>query len=120
VRKGQEQEAAAQVAKITAQKAQTEIAARSRIRELEAQIADLERRYQTAGDAIRVDEEALHTSRNRYAAGLVPVSEVLDGESDLAAANLARIRIHYQLTTARTDLQLANGTLNLKKAGQLQ
>lgn len=119
-RKGQEQEAAAQVAKITAQKAQTEIAARSRIRELEAQIADLERRYATAGEAIRVDEEALHTSRSRYAAGLVPVSEVLDGESDLAAANLARIRIHYQLTTARTDLQLANGTLNLKKAGQHQ
>ncbi|HEX2917199.1 MAG TPA: TolC family protein, partial [Edaphobacter sp.] len=120
VRKGQEQEASAQIAKITAQKAQTEIAARSRIRELGAQIADLERRYATAGDAIRVDEEALHTSRNRYAAGLVPVSDVLDRESDLASANLTRIRIHYQLTTARTDLQLADGTLNLKKAGQHQ
>jgi len=119
-RRGREQEAAGELAKITAQKEQTKLTADSRIRELQAQISDLQRRYDTASDAIDADQEALRASRDRYAAGLVPVSEVLNGEADLAAAEFARIRSFYQLCIANSNLQLANGTLTISNAGQPQ
>jgi outer membrane protein len=118
LRRAREQEAAAQLAKVTAEKEQALREARNSVRALQAQIEDLQRRYATADQAIKANVEALQTSRDRYAAGLVPVSEVLDGESDLSAAEFARLRAFYQLSIANSDLQFATGTFSISKAGQ--
>jgi outer membrane protein TolC len=118
LRRAREQEAAAQLAKVTAEKEQTLREAHNTVRNLQAQIEDLQRRYATADQAIKANVEALQTSRDRYAAGLVPVSEVLNGESDLSSAEFARLRTFYQLSIANSDLQFATGTFSISKAGQ--
>src|SRR5215469_6807220 len=117
LRRAREQEAAAQLAKVTAEKEQTLRDAHKTVRSLQAQIEDLERRHATADQAIKANAEALQTSRDRYAAGLVPVSEVLNGEADLSAAEFARLRTFYQLSIANSDLQFATGTFSIPKAG---
>lgn len=117
VRKASEQEAAAQVARIAAAKSQTELEANNRIRSLKAQIDDLERRHETAEAAIRADEESLKASRDRYAAGLVAVSEVLSDEAALSAAEFERLRSAYELRIASSQLQFAAGTLTTPKTG---
>src|SRR5215469_7407285 len=118
MRRAREQEATAQLAKVTAEKEQTLREAHNTVRTLQAQIEDLERRYATADQAIKANVEALQTSRDRYAAGLVPVSEVLNGEADLSASEFARLRAYYQLGIANSDLQLATGTFSISKAEQ--
>jgi outer membrane protein TolC len=118
LRRAREQEAAARLAKFTAEKEQTLREAHNTVRTLQAQIEDLERRYATADQAIKADAEALQTARDRYAAGLVPVSEVLNGEAELSAAEYARLRAFYQLRIANSDLQIATGTFSISKAGQ--
>jgi len=118
LRRAREREAAAQLAKVTAEKEQTLREAHNTVRTLQAQIEDLERRYATADWAIKANVEALQTSRDRYAAGLVPISEVLNGDADLSAAEFARLRTFYQLGIANSDLQLATGTFSISKAGQ--
>jgi outer membrane protein TolC len=118
LRRAREQQAAAQLAKLTAEKEQTLREAHNTVRTLQARVEDLERRYATADQAIKTDVEALQTSRDRYAAGLVPVSEVLNGESDLSAAEFARLRTFCQLSIANSSLQFATGTFSISKAGQ--
>lgn len=117
-RKAREEDAAAQLAKITAQKEEAEREASKNIRALHAKMEDLRRRYATASDATTTNEEALKVSRDRYAAGLVPVSEVLNGESDLTAAEFAKLRSLYELCIAHSDLEFATGTLSISKTGQ--
>jgi outer membrane protein len=117
-RKAQEQDARAQLAKLAAQKEETLRSARSDVATLQAQIEDLHHRCVTSADSIQVNQEALQTARDRYAAGLLSVSEVLNAEADLSAAEFAEIRIFYELCIAEADLKLATGTSLTTKAGQ--
>lgn len=117
-RKAREREADAQLHALQAQEHSTLLSARSTIASLQSQIDDLKRRYSTAQDAIRVQQEALQTARDRYASGLVSISEVLSGESDLSSAEYTRIRIAYQLRIANADLAFAEGSSLTSKAGQ--
>ncbi len=117
-RKAHEQEAEAQLHSLQAQERATLLAARSEVAVLRHQIEDLNRRYTTAQDAVHVQEEALKTARDRYGSGLASISDVLNNESDLSAAEFNRVRIFYQLRIAHANLAFVSGSSSTSKAGQ--
>ena len=117
-RRAQEHEAEAREHLLAAQERETALAARAAIASLTQQMDDLHRRFDTADDAIRVQQEALLTARDRYATGLASITDVLSGESDLSSAEFARARLFYQLCIARTELALASGSPLTSKVGQ--
>jgi outer membrane protein TolC len=67
---------------------------------------------------VRVEQEAMQTARDRYTTGLASLSDVLNSESELSAAEFNRVRIFYQLHIANTDLAFASGSPLTSKAGQ--
>ena len=118
LRKAREEQAAAQARSIEAQKRVALIEVGSAQHALQAQMDDLQRRLTTAADAIGVQKATLQTARDRYASGLVPLTDVLNAETDLATAELTQVRTRYQLLTTSADLALATGTPLASKAGQ--
>jgi outer membrane protein len=117
VRKPHEQEALASIHRLGAQEREAVLEAHSNIAALRNRIADLRRRLNTAGSAIQVQQETLQTSRDRYASGLVSITEVLNGESELSSAEFQRIRTFYQLCIATADVALVDGIPTTSKAG---
>ncbi len=117
VRKPREQEALASIHRLRAQEREAVLEAHSNISALRNRIADLRRRLNTAGSAIEVQQETLQTSRDRYASGLVSITEVLNGESELSSAEFRRVRTFYQLCITNADLALTDGTPITSKAG---
>lgn len=117
-RRAQEDEAEARQHLLAARERETALAARATVDSLQQQIGDLHRRFDTADAAISVQQEVLQTARDRYAAGLDSISDVLSGESDLSSAEFTRARIFYQICIARTELALASGSPLISKAGQ--
>lgn len=118
LRKAREQEADARLHSLQAEELETLLSARSKIAGLQNQIADLTRRYSTAQNAVRVEQEALQTARDRYAAGLASLSDVLINESELSTAEFDRVRVFYQLQIVDADLRFATGSSSTSKAGQ--
>ncbi len=117
-RKAQEQQAAASIERLDAQERSTLLEAHSEIAARKTQIEDLGRSLATAESAIGVQQQTLTTARDRYATGLVTITEVLDGENDLTAAEFQRVRTFYQLCIANAELALADGSLTSSKAGR--
>ncbi|MDE3103629.1 MAG: TolC family protein [Acidobacteriota bacterium] len=117
-RRAQQQAAAAEIRLLEAQKQETLREARSSIASLQSQSEDLQRRYATAATAIATGQQARDAARDRYTAGLVPLSEVLTTESELTAAQYSRVKIFYQLRVLSADLALASGGSITAKAGQ--
>ena len=118
LRRAREQEAAANLHRLAAQERSTLLEANANIAALKALMVDLHRRLTTAESAVRVEQDALQTTRDRYASGLVSITEVLSGESQLTAAEFQRVRLFYQLCMAKADLALADGQQATSKAGQ--
>ena len=119
-RSAKELEAAADIARLAAQRAQVELEAKSRVRALEAEFENLNRRKASAKQAIQAAEEGLKTARDRCAAGLVPISEVLTEEVELSAAEFDLVRTTYQVRITQTELEFVTGTLTVPEAGQFQ
>lgn len=118
MRRAQEQAAAAQVATIEAQRRDALLEANAHVRQLQAQIEDLRRRLATAVETIRVQQATLSATRDRYTAGLASLSDVLQAETDLTAAEFSRVRTSYQLRIASANLALATGSSLISKAGR--
>ncbi|MES2393463.1 MAG: TolC family protein [Acidobacteriota bacterium] len=117
-RKARELEATTHLHALEAQEKSTLLDARTNIASLTNQVKDLERRLNTAKTAIHVQQDSLATARDRYANGLVTLSDVLNAESDLAAADYQRLKVFYQLCTTNAELALADGSMTISKAGQ--
>jgi outer membrane protein len=116
VRKAREQESLASIHRLAAQERSTVLDAHSNISALENEIADLRRRRNTAENAVHVQQETLQTSRDRYASGLVSITEVLNGESELSSAEFQRVRVFYQLCIVNAELALEDGAQTVTKA----
>ncbi|HWB32647.1 MAG TPA: TolC family protein [Acidobacteriaceae bacterium] len=117
VRKAHQQEEEAELRRLSGQKEQALRDARSHLSSIQAQLEDLRRRYETLGQTIEADGAALRASRDRYDAGLISISDVLNQEVELSTAEYARIRAHYEICILTSDLRLADGTLTTTKAG---
>ncbi len=117
-RRAHQQQTVAQLHSLEAQERSTLLEADATVAALKNEIDDLHRRLATAEEASRVQENALKTSRDRYTSGLVTITDVLDGENDLAGAEFLRVRTYYQLCIANANLALATGTVVDSKAGQ--
>jgi OMF family outer membrane factor len=115
-RRAREAEALANLHRLDAQQRSTVLAARSDIAAHKTQIEDLRRRLVTAESAIRVQRNALATSQDRYGNGLITISEVLNAESDLSAAEFQRVRTYYQLCIATAELAFTDGSQTTTKA----
>lgn len=109
LRHAREQETVAQLHGLEARERSTLLEARSTIASLRTEIEDLNRRLVTAEEAIRVQQEALQTSRDRYASGLVTLTDVLQNEAELTSAEFLRVRFFYELRIATAKLAFASG-----------
>lgn len=118
LRKARVQEAEARIHTLRAQEKSTLLEADSAIEGFKNQIDDLYRRLTTADEAVRVHQETLQTSRERYMAGLVTITDVLDSEAELANAEFIRVRTYYQLCTSSANLALLSGNVVTPKIGR--
>jgi outer membrane protein len=95
-------------------------AARARTRALERRteaevrraVTDLEAsrdRMQTAQVQVAQAEQAVATAKSRYEAGVATNLDVLDAETSLSNARLARLGARYEYVTSRYALEKATG-----------
>jgi outer membrane protein len=67
------------------------------------------------GDAVAAAEEARRINVDRYASGLLPLTDLLDAETDLLQARLAEISGRYEAVVGRVRLQRAAGRLEVPR-----
>lgn len=67
------------------------------------------------GEAAAAAEEARRISADRYASGLLSLTELLDAEADLLEARLAEISGRYEAVVGRARLQRATGRLEVSR-----
>jgi outer membrane protein TolC len=102
------------------------VAAASRTRAVESQARlevqqayrDLEvadRTLAALGEAVAAAEEARRISADRYASGLLPLTDLLDAETDLLYARSAEISGRYEAVVGRARLQRATGRLEVPR-----
>lgn len=103
----------------TAAAAATARAAESQARlEVEQAYRDLEvvdHNLSAFRDAVAAAEEARRISVDRYAAGLLPLTDLLDSETDLLQARLAEISARYDALIGLARLQRAAGRLEVPR-----
>ncbi|MBI1951083.1 MAG: TolC family protein [Acidobacteria bacterium] len=86
---------------------------------------EVERAYRDAGvaarslaaaqQAVAAAEEALRISVDRYASGLLPLTDLLDAETGLVEARLAEIAARHDTVIGRVLLQRAAGRLEVPR-----
>lgn len=118
LRKAREQEAEARIHNLRAQEKSTLLEADSTIAGLKTQIDDLYRRLSTAAEAVRIQQETLQTSRDRYSSGLATITDVLTSEADVSNAEFIRVRTYYQLCITKANLALVSGSAVIPKVGR--
>jgi outer membrane protein TolC len=112
-------------ARLEAARARAEAAAAtSRAAEDQARL-EVERAYRDTGVAIRnlstarravaAAEEARRISADRYASGLLPMTDLLDAETALLQARLAEISARYDAIVGRVRLERAAGLLEVPR-----
>jgi outer membrane protein TolC len=69
----------------------------------------------TARQAIAAAEEARRISADRYASGLLPLTDLLDAETGLVEARLAEIAARHDTIVGRVRLQRAAGRLEVPR-----
>lgn len=104
-------EASHQIAAAQAGARQARQAAELELRQAEANLRAATDRIAVTGAAVQYAEESLRIVKNRYAAGLATVQDLLRNESALLDARNRRVRALYDQRLAAVVAELAAGTL---------
>ncbi len=110
VRRSRESEVLAQMHGFDGQRRAVLLSAEKTVAALQNRMEDLKRRLSTAREAVRVQSESLDAARDRYAAGLLTLSDVLEAQSELAQSEFDNTRTFYELCIAKAELAFASGT----------
>ncbi len=77
------------------------------------QVAD--RGLAAAREAVAASEAARRITSDRYAAGLLPITDLLAVETDLAAARLGELAARYDAVLGRVRLRRAAGRIEVQR-----
>jgi len=69
--------------------------------------------HQVAAEAVAQADESLRIMKDRYEAGMAPLTDLLNAETALTAARTSLSQAIYQYHLAHANLELAAGRLNL-------